>query len=135
MAYSSNYKPILAETGEYESTLINADVRTAGNGSQYLNLAFNLDSNIRVYDKIWRDAVVPSDFNHQRVADLLLALNIDDELADDFALIQAIKGKKCIVSVVKEFNDKTQKEVNNIKSYKPLQSQPEVEINEDDLPF
>jgi predicted phosphohydrolase len=130
MAYSSNYKPVLAETGEYEATLINADVRTAGNGSQYLNLAFNLDNNIRVYDKIWRDAVVPTDFNHQRVADLLLALNIDEELEDDFALIQAIKGKKLIVSVVKEFNDKTQKEVNNIKAFKSL-----VEINEEDLPF
>jgi predicted phosphohydrolase len=130
MAYSSNYKPVLAETGEYEATLINADVRTAGNGSQYLNLAFNLDNNIRVYDKIWRDAVVPTDFNHQRVADLLVALNIDEELEDDFALIQAIKGKKLIVSVVKEFNDKTQKEVNNIKAFKSL-----VEINEEDLPF
>jgi hypothetical protein len=126
MAYSSNYKPVLAETGEYEATLINADVRTAGNGSQYLNLAFNLDNNIRVYDKIWRDAVVPTDFNHQRVADLLLALNIDEELEDDFALIQAIKGKKLIVSVVKEFSDRAQKEVNNIKSFKAI---------EEDLPF
>lgn len=133
MAYSSNYKPVLAETGEYEATIINADVRTAGNGSQYLNLAFRLSNNIAVYRKIWRDMVCPTDFNHQQVADLLLALKIDDELADDFALIQAIKNKKCIVSVVKEFNDKTQKEENNIKSFKALQSQ--VEITEEDLPF
>jgi hypothetical protein len=141
MAYTNNYVEVLAETGEYESEIINADVRTTTNGTQYLNLAFKLTSlNLVVYDKIWRDFTCPSEFNHKRVAQLLTALNIEDELADDFALIQAIKGKKLIVSVTKEYNDKRQKEENLIKEYKTLsqdsqETTPSVEINEDDLPF
>lgn len=144
MAYSSNYVRQLAETGDYEATLINADVRTTSNGNQYLNLAFRLSNNIPVYKKIWRDSIEPTDFNQQQVAELLTALKIEDELEGDFALIQAIKNKKLIVSVVKEYNDKTQKEENNVKVFKPLetqskepkpQPQPQVEINEDDLPF
>ena len=126
MAYSSNYKPVLAETGDYEATISNADVRTAGNGSQYLNIAFTLPNNIRVYKKIWRDFIVTSEFNHEQVAGLLKALNINDDIETDFALIQAIKDKKCIISVVKEFNDKTQKEENNIKAFKQI---------EENLPF
>ena len=133
MAYSSNYKPVLAETGDYEATISNADVRTTPKGNQYLNLAFKLSNNIPVYKKIWRDSIEPTDFNHQQIADLLTALNINDEIETDFALIQAIKDKKCIISVVKEFNDKTQKEENNIKAYKPLVTQ--FEVNEEDLPF
>ena len=135
MAYTSNYVEVLADTGEYEAEIINADVRTTGKGTQYLNLAVKLLSlNLVVYEKIWRDYMFPNDFNHRRVASLLTALQIDDELADDFALIQAIKGKKLNVSVVKEYNDKIQKEENSIVEYKPLQSV-EIEINEDDLPF
>lgn len=126
MAYSSNYKPVLAETGDYEATISNADVRTTPKGNQYLNLAFKLSNNIPVYKKIWRDSIEPTDFNHQQVAELLTALNINDEIETDFALIQAIKDKKCIISVVKEFNDKTQKEENNIKAFKQI---------EEDLPF
>ena len=125
MAYSSEYKPVLAETGDYEATIINADVRTAGNGNQYLNVAYKLINNIVTTEKIWRDPIVTTDFNHQRIADLLKALKIEDELADDFALIQKIKQKKLIISVTKEFSDKLQKEVNNVKGYKPL----------DELPF
>ena len=113
MAYSSNYKPVLAETGDYEATISNADVRTTNSGSQYLNLAFTLPNNIRVYKKIWRDFIVTSEFNHEQVAELLTALNINDEIETDFALIQ-------------EFNDKTQKEENNIKSFKQI---------EEELPF
>ena len=126
MAYSSNYKPILAETGDYEATISNADVRTTNSGSQYLNLAFTLPNNIRVYKKIWRDFIVTNEFNHEQIAELLTALNINDEIETDFDLIQAIKDKKCIISVVKEFNDKTQKEENNIKAFKQI---------EDELPF
>ena len=126
MAYSSNYKPVLAETGDYEATINNADVRTTNSGSQYLNLAFTLPNNIRVYKMIWRDFIVTSEFNHEQVAELLTALNINDEIETDFDLIQAIKDKKCIISVVKEFNDKTQKEENNIKAFKQI---------EEDLPF
>ena len=126
MAYSSNYKPVLAETGDYEATISNADVRTTPKGNQYLNLAFKLSNNIPVYKKIWRDSIEPTDFNHQQIADLLTALNINDEIETDFALIQAIKDKKCIISVVKEFNDKTQKEENNIKAFKQI---------EEELPF
>ena len=126
MAYSSNYKPVLAETGDYEATISNADVRTTNSGSQYLNLAFTLPNNIRVYKKIGRDFIVTSEFNHGQVAELLTALNINDEIETDFDLIQAIKDKKCIISVVKEFNDKTQKEENNIKAFKQI---------EEDLPF
>lgn len=126
MAYSSNYKPVLAETGDYEATISNADVRTTPKGNQYLNLVFKLSNNIPVYKKIWRDSIEPTDFNHQQIADLLTALNINDEIETDFDLIQAIKDKKCIISVVKEFNDKTQKEENNIKAFKQI---------EEDLPF
>ena len=126
MAYSSNYKPVLAETGDYEATISNADVRTTNSGSQYLNLAFTLPNNIRVYKKIWRDFIVTNEFNHEQIAELLTALNINDEIETDFDLIQAIKDKKCIISVVKEFNDKTQKEENNIKAFKQI---------EEDLPF
>jgi hypothetical protein len=133
MAYSSNYKPVLAETGDYEATISNADVRTTPKGNQYLNLAFRLSNNIPVYKKIWRDSIEPTDFNHQQIADLLTALNIEEDIEGDFALIQAIKNKKLIVSVVKEYNDKTQKEENNVTALKPLETQ--FEINEDDLPF
>ena len=90
MAYSSNYKPVLAETGDYEATISNADVRTTNSGSQYLNLAFTLPNNIRVYKKIWRDFIVTNEFNHEQVAELLKALNINDDIETDFALIQAI---------------------------------------------
>ena len=130
MAYTNNYVEVLVDTADYEAEIINADVRSTSNGKQYLNIAFRLEheSKLAVYDKIWRDYNVPSEFNHKKVAELLIALNIEDELADDFALIQAIKGKKLIVSVVKEYNDKLQKEVNNITKYSPL-------TNEDDLPF
>lgn len=134
MAYTNNYVEILAETGEYESQIINADVRTTANGTQYLNLAFKLTSlNLVVYDKIWRDYNIPSDFNHKKVAQLLTALKIEDELADDFALIQAIKNKKLLLSVTKEFNDKRNKEENLVKEYKQLSI--DFEINDDDLPF
>jgi hypothetical protein len=137
MAYSSNYVRQLAETGDYESEIINADVRTTDKGNQYLNLAFRLSNNIPVYKKIWRDSIEPTDFNHQQIAELLTALRIEEDIEGDFALIQAIKNKKLIVSVVKEYNDKTQKEINDVKAFKPLetQSNEQVEINEDDLPF
>lgn len=134
MAYTSNYVEVLAETGEYESEIINADVRTTGGGKQYLNVAFKLlPLNLVVYKAIWRDFVVQSDFNHKEVASLLKALKIEDELADDFALIQAIKNKKLIVSVTKEYNDKKQKEENLVKEYKQLPLNPVV--TDDDLPF
>lgn len=139
MAYSSNYVKQLAETGEYDAEIINADVRTTVKGNQYLNLAFKLSNNIPVYKKIWRDAIEPTDFNHQQIADLLTALKIEEDIEGDFALIQAIKNKKLIVSVVKEYNDKTQKEENNVTSFKAIQTekpqQPQVEIDEEDLPF
>lgn len=121
MAYSSNYVRQLAETGDYEATLINADVRTTSNGNQYLNIACKLSNNIMVYRKIWRDIVEPTDFNHEQIAELLSALEIKDDIEGDFALIQAIKNKKLSVSVVKEFNDKTQKEENNIKQFKKIE--------------
>ena len=131
MAYTNNYVEVLVESGDYNAEIINADVRSTTNGKQYLNIAFRLEheSNLAVYDKVWRDFNFPNEFNHKKIAELLTALNIDDELADDFALIQAIKGKKLSVSVVKEFNDKLQKEVNNITKYQQLA------VNEDDLPF
>ena len=137
MAYTNNYVEVLADTGEYESEIINADVRTTTKGVQYLNLAFKLTAlNLVVYEKIWRDFTCPSDFNHKRVAELLTALKIEKELADDFALIQEIKGKKLIISVTKEYNDKRGKEENFVKEYKQLQTaNQDIEINEDDLPF
>lgn len=134
MAYTNNYIEVLAETGEYESEIINADVRSTSNGKQFLNIAFKINKlNLVVYDTIWRDYNYPNEFNHKRVAQLLTALKIEDELADDFALIQAIKNKKLTISVTKEYNDKRQKEENLVKEYKELQQ--ELEINEDDLPF
>lgn len=130
MAYTSNYVEVLADTGEYESEIINADVRTTTKGTQYLNLAVKLlPLNLVVYEKIWRDYMFPSDFNHKRVAQILEALKIEETLEDDFALIQAIKNKKLIVSVVKEYNDKIQKEENTIKEYKQLL------VTDEDLPF
>lgn len=138
MAYSSKNKPVLVETGDYEVEIINADIRTTANGTQYLNLAFKInDIGLVVYDKIWRDYNVPTDFNHKRVAQLLTALKFseDEELEGDYALITAIKNKKLIVSVTKEYNDKTQKEENNVKDYKALETTPSVDVNEDDLPF
>lgn len=130
MAYSSNYVKQLAETGDYEAEIINADVRTTPKGNQYFNLAFKLSNNIVVYRTIWRDYIEVNDFNHEQIAELLTALNIEEDIEGDFALMQAVKGKKLIVSVVKEFNDKKQKEENNVKAFKSL-----VEINEEDLPF
>lgn len=136
MAYTNNYVEVLVDSGDYEAEIINADVRSTSNGKQYLNLAFKLkhETNLTVYDKIWRDYTFPNDFNHKRVAQLLTALKIDDELADDFALIQAIKNKKLVVSVVKEYNDKMQKELNNVTKYSETQ-QVEVQVDEEDLPF
>ena len=134
MAYTNNYVEVLADTGEYESEIINADVRSTTNGKQFLNIAFKINKlNLVVYDTIWRDYNFPNEFNHKRVAQLLTALKIDDELADDFALIQAIKNKKLTISVTKEYNDARQKEENKVKDYKQLQV--ELEVNEDDLPF
>lgn len=130
MAYSSNYVKQLAETGDYEAEIINADVRTTSSGNQYFNLAFKLSNNIVVYRTIWRDYIEVNDFNHEQIAELLTALNIEEDIEGDFALMQAVKGKKLIVSVVKEFNDKKQKEENNVKAFKSL-----VEVNEEDLPF
>lgn len=136
MAYTNNYVEVLAETGEYESEIINADIRTTSGGTEYLNIAVRLNNKLVVYDKIWRDFMFTNEFNHKRVAELLTACKIEEELPDDFALVKAIKDKKLIVSVTKEFNDKLQKEVNNIKEYKPLQTQtPEIEVIDDDLPF
>ena len=132
MAYTSNYVEVLAETGEYEAEIINADVRNTSGGKEYLNLAFRLSNKLVVYDKIWRDFMSPSDFNKKRVASLLTALKIEEELADDYALVQAIKDKKLIVSVTKEFNDKLSKEVNNVKEYKQLQ---DIIVTDEDLPF
>jgi hypothetical protein len=133
MAYTNNYVEVLAETGEYEAEIINADVRSTPNGKQYLNLAFKIKTlNLAVYDKIWRDYMIPSDFNHKRVAELLTALKIEEELADDFALIQAIKGKKLVISVTKEYNDKREKEENLVKEYKELQ---DIIVTDEDLPF
>lgn len=136
MAYTNNYVEVLVDSGDYEAEIINADVRSTSNGKQYLNLAFKLkhETNLTVYDKIWRDYNFPNDFNHKRVAQLLTALKIEDELADDFALIQAIKNKKLVVSVVKEYNDKIQKELNNVTKYSETQ-QVEVQVDEEDLPF
>ena len=136
MAYTNNYVEVLVDSGDYEAEIINADVRSTSNGKQYLNLAFKLkhETNLTVYDKIWRDYNFPNDFNHKRVAQLLTALKINDELADDFALIQAIKNKKLVVSVVKEYNDKMQKELNNVTKYSETQ-QVEVQVDEEDLPF
>ena len=136
MAYTNNYVEVLVDSGDYEAEIINADVRSTATGKQYLNLAFKLkhETNLTVYDKIWRDYNFPNDFNHKRVAQLLTALKIDDELADDFALIQAIKNKKLVVSVVKEYNDKMQKELNNVTKYSETQ-QVEVQVDEEDLPF
>lgn len=137
MAYTNNYVEVVADAGDYESEIISADVRSTTTGKQFLNIAFKIPSlNLVVYDTIWRDYNYPNEFNHKRVAQLLTALKINDELADDFALIQAIKNKKLIVSVTKEYNDKRQKEENQVKEYKTLQIQaPEVELNDDDLPF
>ena len=136
MAYTNNYVEVLVDSGDYEAEIINADVRSTATGKQYLNLAFKLkhETNLTVYDKIWRDYNFPNDFNHKRVAQLLTALKINDELADDFALIQAIKNKKLVVSVVKEYNDKMQKELNNVTKYSETQ-QVEVQVDEEDLPF
>ena len=130
MAYTSNYVEVLAETGEYEVEIINADVRSTSNGKQFLNIAFKIPSlNLVVYDSIWRDYMFPNEFNHKRVASLLEALKIEGELDDDFALIQAIKGKKLIISVTKEYNDKRQKEENSVKEYK------QILVTDNDLPF
>lgn len=130
MAYTSNYVEVLAEAGEYEVEIINADVRSTSKGNQFLNIAFKIPSlNLVVYDSIWRDYMFPNEFNHKRVASLLEALKIEGELDDDFALIQAIKGKKLIISVTKEYNDKRQKEENSVKEYK------QILVTDNDLPF
>lgn len=132
MAYTSNYVEIVADAGEYEVEIINADVRSTGNGKQFLNVAFKIHSlNLVVYDTIWRDYNVPNEFNKKRVAQLLTAIkfNENEEIADDFGLIQTIKGKKLIIVVTKEYNDTKQKEENKVKEYK------QVLVTDDDLPF
>lgn len=122
MAYTSNYVEVLAEAGEYEAEIINADVRSTSNGKQFLNIAFKInDLNLVVYDKIWRDSIVPNEFNHKRVAELLSALQITEELADDFVLIKTIKNKRLTIVVTKEYNDKRQKDENSITEYKQLE--------------
>ena len=58
----------------------------------------------------------------------------------DYPLVVLNKNKKCIVSVVKEFNDKTQKEENNIKAFKQIEEdlqedcieENEIDENSDD---
>lgn len=132
MAYTSNYVEIVADAGEYEVEIINADVRSTGNGKQYLNVAFKIHSlNLVVYDAIWRDYNVPNEFNKKRVAQLLTAIKFkeDEEIADDFGLIQTIKGKKLIIVVTKEYNDTKQKEENKVKEYK------QILVTDEDLPF
>lgn len=130
MAYTNNYVEVVADAGEYEVEIISADVRSTTTGKQFLNIAFKIQSlNLVVYDSIWRDYYCPNEFNHKKVAQLLTALQIDDELEDDFALIQAIKGKKLVVVVTKEFNDTKQKEENKVKEYK------QILVTDEDLPF
>jgi DNA polymerase III delta prime subunit len=132
MAYTSNYVEIVADAGEYEVEIINADVRSTNNGKQFLNVAFKIHSlNLVVYDTIWRDYNVPNEFNKKRVAQLLTAIkfNEDEEIADDFGLIQTIKGKKLIIVVTKEYNDTKQKEENKVKEYK------QILVTDEDLPF
>lgn len=132
MAYTSNYVEIVADAGEYEVEIINADVRSTGNGKQFLNVAFKIHSlNLVVYDTIWRDYNVPNEFNKKRVAQLLTAIkfNEDEEIADDFGLIQTIKGKKLIIVVTKEYNDTKQKEENKVKEYK------QILVTDENLPF
>lgn len=122
MAYTSNYVEVLAEAGEYEAEIINADVRSTSKGNQYLNIAFKINNlNLVVYDKIWRDSIVPNEFNHKRVAELLSALEITEELADDFVLIKTIKNKRLTIVVTKEYNDKRQKDENSVTEYKQLE--------------
>lgn len=148
MGYNSSDAEVkLLEAGEYEAVILNADVRTTSTRKQYLNICFNIPSeNENVYTKIFRDAASPSDFNKKRVGALLKALKIKRDIADDFDLIQTIKNKKCIVNLTKEYNDFTGNEENNVKFFKesslqeedksqPAQTQPTVDINDDDLPF
>ena len=142
MAYNSNdaIKKVL-ENGDYEAKIINADIRTTSTGKQFLNVCFNvLSENENVYLKIFREQNNPNEFNKRRVGQLLGALKIHDDIDGDFNLINAIKNKHCIINVVKEYNDYSQAEENNIKFFKtsdvqPTQPEQSVNINDDDLPF
>ena len=133
------------ENGDYEAKIINADIRTTNTGKQFLNVCFNVPSeNENVYLKIFREQNNPNEFNKRRVGQLLGALKIYDDIDGDFNLINAIKNKRCIINVVKEYNDYSGSEENNIKFFKtsqieddeqPEQFNPSVDINDDDLPF
>lgn len=133
-------KPL--ESGEYEAVISNADIRTTQTGKQYLNISFRVGNNF-ILEKIFREKDNPNVFNKTRVGKLLNAINYKEKVADDFALVQTLKNKNCIIAVVKEFDDYKGSEVNKIKFYKQSKlEQVEVQeenfsldINEDDLPF
>ena len=139
----------LFESGEYEGTLIKADVKSYATGTQYLNLCFRLEGGC-VFKKVLRDKVEVTKWNKRTIGGLLGALKIKGDVDDtnDFALIKAITGKRCIVVVEKEFDDFYQKDVNVVKYFKPSDLQEETkenfgyvapeehfEIDDDDLPF
>ena len=130
------------EAGEYEAVLINADVRTTNSGKQYLNLCFKIDGG-NVYTKVFEEANEPGTFNKKRIGQLLGALKVLDEIPNNFELIKAVKNKRCIVNITKEYSDYKQAEENNIKFFKSsninepvVQETPKLDnVSDDDLPF
>lgn len=152
MGYNaSDSEKKLLNAGDYEAIIINADIRTTNQNppKQYLNICFNVPSeNENVFTKIFRDAATPNEFNKRRVGQLLKALKITRDIKNDFDLMQTIKDKRCIINLIKEYNDYKSCEENSVKFFKQSdlqaedksqpqveQPQPTIEINDDDLPF
>ena len=70
MAYNASDENKLFESGEYEGTLIKADVKSYQTGTQYLNLCFSLDGGC-VYKKVLRDKVETTKWNKRTIGGLL----------------------------------------------------------------
>ena len=146
MYSASQAEKILLDTGDYEATITNVDIRSFTSGTQYLNIAFYIENfGNFVYDKIFREKEKPTEFNNRRVGQLLGAVKYKADVNSDFELTQILKNRKLIIHVSKEFDNYLGEEINKVKYYKSSDKQTETTadankpainiVDDSDLPF
>ena len=159
----------VVDAGEYEVVLSISKKWTLDNSKDYANCDFlirdDLDQKFpgaHIFDKAWRDKANPLWFDLKKLGTMLVTQKEKPDYKTTFdendEIIQYLNGACMKITVTKEYDDYSQKEINKVKylSYKASTAKPYVKaepakeplsldaakavsnkpiIDEDELPF
>lgn len=135
MAYTSEKKEFnensLFEDGLYNATIEKVEEKdNFDKTSKQLNIWWRLKNNQIYFDKVNKDKNYPQDYNHTKIGNILYGCSLGD-VENTEQLIKKLVGASCTLKISKKYNDKYQKEYNQVDEYIKSASL----VDDKDLPF